>query len=248
MFKKIRIIIAMFILAIVGGVGVPYGLHYYNSGKDYLNSIEFKMKKAPAADATKDLADQDPTLSQVMSINKNKASFTKDDLNLDDGSWQTFSNLDSLNRVGVANAMLGKDLMPTKKREPLDWNPTGFHNKKIGDKSDSGWLYDRSHLIGYQLTGENNNPKNLMTGTRKLNTPYMERFENDIAKYIKSTGHHVRYRVTPIFKANELVARGVQMEGQSVEDKTINFNAYILNIQDGVTIDYTTGFSSVNSF
>ena len=114
---------------------------------------------------------------------------------------------------------------PSAKREPLTWNPTGWHNKKTAH----GWLYNRSHLIGYQLTGENNNPKNLMTGTQTLNSPLMLAHEMDIAYYLKqSNDHYVRYEVKPIFRGNELVARGVQMRAQSIGDNTIHFNVYIL--------------------
>ncbi|EYT94369.1 DNA-entry nuclease [Enterococcus mundtii CRL35] len=143
-----------------------------------------------------------------------------------------------MNRVGQANAMLGKKMFPKEKRESLYIDPTGWKQKKL---SDGQWLYNRSHLIGFQLTGQNNNIKNLMTGTRSLNTPHMLAHENDIAAYIKETNHHVRYRVTPHFEGEELVARGVQLEAQSIEDNQISFNVFIYNVQDGYTINYHTG-------
>ncbi|ASN13624.1 MULTISPECIES: DNA/RNA non-specific endonuclease [Latilactobacillus] len=246
MIKKIKTTVGIIIIVAILLFGVPFGIKGGKFVTNYLNSSNFKLYFKPAVDSSKPLTDQ--TLpSQILKIKNNHAEFTESDLSLTQGSWQHFSDLDGLNRVGQANAMLGSDLMPHKKREPLTWQPTGFHNKNIGEKSDSGWLYDRCHLIGYQLTGENNNPKNLMTGTRSLNTPMMTKFENEVAQYIKTTKHHVRYRVTPVFKANELVARGVQMQGQSVEDKTINFNIYIQNVQDNVTIDYQTGYSTINN-
>ena len=131
-------------------------------------------------------------------------------------------------------------MMPTAKREGLTWNPTGWRNKRVK----SGWLYNRSHLIGYQLTGENNNPKNLITGTRQLNAPEMLAHESDIAAYLKKhPSSDVRYRVTPIFRGNELLARGVQMEGQSIGDNSIQFNTYIFNVADGVTLNYADGSS-----
>lgn len=155
----------------------------------------------------------------------------------------TYSDLDGQNRVTDANALLNKSLMPTAKREPLTWNPTGWHNKKTAH----GWLYNRSHLIGYQLTGENNNPKNLMTGTQTLNTPLMLAHEMDIAYYLKqSTSHYVRYEVKPIFRGNELVARGVQMRAQSIGDNQVYFNVYIFNIEPGYTINYADGTSTKN--
>lgn len=107
--------------------------------------------------------------------------------------------------------------------------------------SNGQWLYNRCHLIGFQLTGENNNPKNLMTGTRSFNTPHMLNYENQIMDYIRLTANHVRYRVTPHFIDDELVARGVQLEAQSVEDSDFMFNVYIYNVQEGYSIDYKTG-------
>lgn len=140
------------------------------------------------------------------------------------------------------NALLNQSLMPTSKREALHVNPTGWHNKRIS----SGWLYNRCHLIGYQLTGQNNNLKNLMTGTRQLNDPDMLRYENEVADYIKqSPKNYVRYRVTPIFRGSELLARGVEMEGQSVFSNSVHFNVYIFNVQDGVKLNYTDGTSRI---
>lgn len=185
--------------------------------------------------------------NQVVIVNNNEATFTEEELSLENGSWQEFSNLDRYNRVGVANAMLSKSMMPTEDRESLYVDPTGWKNKKVTIDGESFWLYNRCHLIGFQLTGENNNLKNLMTGTRSLNTPHMLKYENEIANYIKETNNHVRYRVEPIFRDNELVARGIHMQAKSIEDDTINFNVYIFNVQDGVTIDYTDGSSKVTS-
>lgn len=179
--------------------------------------------------------------NQVIAINDNKPDFKAKDLTLEKGSWQTFSNLDDLNRVGVANAMLGRELMPKTDREALYVDPTGWRNKKLA----SGWLYNRCHLIGFQLTGENNNLKNLMTGTRSFNTPGMLTYENKVASYLRTTKNHVRYQVKPVFKGHELVARGVQMQAQSVEDNQIAFNVFIFNVEEGAEIDYLTGRSSL---
>ena len=132
--------------------------------------------------------------------------------------------------------------MPTKAREPLNWNPTAWHNKKIA----GGWLYNRSHLIGYQLTGQNNNPKNLITGTRQLNDPGMLKYENQVASYLKSSSrHYIRYRVKPIFRGRELLARGVEMEAQSTGSNAVRFHVYIFNVQDGVKLNYSNGTSVV---
>ncbi|EGQ1129673.1 DNA/RNA non-specific endonuclease [Listeria monocytogenes] len=178
-------------------------------------------------------------INQVVQVNSNVPTFEKEDLALSKGTWQSFSDLDKLNRVGEANAMLHKSLMPTQEREALYINPTAWKNKKTS----SGWLYNRCHLIGFQLTGENNNPKNLMTGTRSFNTPGMLDYENEVASYLRKTNNHVRYRVTPIFKKDELLARGVQIEAQSIEDSSIQFNVYILNVESGIELDYQDGTS-----
>ena len=163
-------------------------------------------------------------------------------LSTSNGAWQRYGNLDDLNRVTSANALLNESLMPNSPREALHVDPTGWHNKRIS----GGWLYNRCHLIGYQLTGQNNNLKNLMTGTRQLNDPDMLRYEDQVADYIKeSRNNYVRYRVTPIFRGNELLARGVEMEGQSTNSNTIHFNVYIFNVQDGVKLNYSNGTSII---
>ncbi|ENL2790246.1 DNA/RNA non-specific endonuclease [Listeria monocytogenes] len=177
--------------------------------------------------------------NQVIEVNNNVPSFKKDDLSLTSGNFQHFSDLDSLNRVGKADAVLHKSMMPTEERERLYINPTGWKNKKTAN----GWLYNRCHLIGYQLTGENNNPKNLMTGTRSLNTPGMLEYENEVASYLRKTNNHVRYRITPIFREGELLSRGVQMEAQSIEDTSIKFNVYVFNVELGMVLDYKDGTS-----
>ncbi|EPP0904136.1 DNA/RNA non-specific endonuclease [Listeria monocytogenes] len=179
--------------------------------------------------------------NQVISVNNQIPVFTKEELSLKDGAWQKFSDLDSLNRVGEANAMLHNSMMPKDDREPLYVNPTGWKNKK----TKTGWLYNRAHLIGFQLTGENNNPKNLMTATRSLNTPCMLEYENRVADYLHETNNHVRYRVTPIFKDNELVARGVEMQAQSIEDDELQFHVYIFNVEEDMEINYQDGTSKV---
>ncbi|WP_125588198.1 DNA/RNA non-specific endonuclease [Companilactobacillus jidongensis] len=189
-----------------------------------------------------DLANLEYTGTQEIVVNDNNPNFSQDDLSTNNGAWQAYGDLDNLNRVTAANAMLNASLMPSAKREGLTWTPTGWHNKRIN----SGWLYNRSHLIGYQLTGQNNNPKNLMTGTRSLNSPEMLAHEMDIAYYLKqSSSHYIRYRVTPVFRNDELLARGVQMEAQSIGDDAVHFNVYIFNVQSGVTLNYADGTSQI---
>ncbi|MBW7797506.1 DNA/RNA non-specific endonuclease [Streptococcus thermophilus] len=186
---------------------------------------------------------------QVIKVNPT-AQFTSSELSLEAGSWKKFSNLDFLNRVGVAEAMLSQDLMPTTEREDISSvKPTGWKNKKIEFNGQSDYLYNRSHLIGFQLSGENANSKNLFTGTRALNANTEDEqssmlfYENQIASYIRKTNHHVRYRVTPIFRNVELVCRGVRLEAQSVEDDAISFDVYVFNIQPGYELNYLTGTS-----
>lgn len=179
----------------------------------------------------------------ILTVNNNNPDFSSQDLDTSHGAWQKYGDLDSQNRVTSANALLNSSLMPKSKREPLHVNPTGWHNKKINNH----WLYNRSHLIGYQLTGQNNNWKNLMTGTRHLNDPDMLMYENEVATYLKaSPSNYVRYRVTPIFRNNELLARGVEMEGQSIHSNDVHFHVYIFNVQEGVNLNYSDGTSKAS--
>ena len=162
-------------------------------------------------------------------------------------SFEKYSELDELGRAGVAISNIGKDLMPTEKRGSIGMiKPTGWHTVKY-DIVDGKYLYNRCHLIGYQLTGENANPKNLITCTREMNTKGMLDFENSVAFYIKKTNNHVLYRVTPIYKDDNLLASGVKIEAKSVEDngEGIKFNVFVYNIQTGINIDYKTGGSSL---
>ncbi|MDT2401764.1 DNA/RNA non-specific endonuclease [Enterococcus avium] len=177
----------------------------------------------------------------VVTVNKNVPSFTDKDLTIESSGWQKFEDFDSLNRVGVAEAMLHKSMMPTESRGDIQQvYPTGWQQKKIQGK----WLYNRSHLIAYQLTGENDNWKNLFTGTEQMNQWPMVKYENKVANYLRATNNHIRYRVNPRFHKNELVCRGVQVEAQSIEDNQLSFNVFIFNIEDEVTIDYATGQAS----
>lgn len=178
-------------------------------------------------------------------VNDNFPFFTREDFT--DVSSETYGELDSLGRCTACFAVVGPDLMPTDERGSIgSVKPTGWQNVKY-DIVDGGYLYNRCHLIGYQLTAENANKQNLITGTRYLNIDGMLEFENMTADYIKETGNHVLYRVTPIFRNKELVARGVLMEGYSVEDngEGICFCIYAYNVQPGIKIDYKTGESSL---
>lgn len=182
-------------------------------------------------------------------INENIPEFT-DEEKQNTTSFKKYSDLDFLGRCGVAFANVGQDIMPTEKREAIGMiKPSGWHTVKYPEIIKDRYLYNRCHLVGFQLVGTNADKRNLITGTRYLNVDGMLPFENQVADFVKETNYHVLYRVTPIFKDNELVARGVQMEGYSVEDKGkgICFNVYVYNVQPGITIDYVTGNSEPNT-
>lgn len=185
--------------------------------------------------------------SPYVVINNNIPDFTEEDYTI--SSFESYGELDNLGRCTVSYACIGQDLMPTEERGEIgSVKPTGWHTVKY-DCVDGKYLYNRCHLIGYQLTAENANVKNLITGTRYLNVEGMLPFENLVNDYIDSTGNHVLYRVTPRFKGSELIARGVQIEGYSVEDKGegVCFNVYCYNNQPEITIDYATGESHLTS-
>lgn len=176
-------------------------------------------------------------------INNNIPFFSESDLTTK--SFEKYSDLDSLGRVDVAFANIGKDIMPTEERKNIyHIKPTGWHSVKY-DIVDGESLYNRCHLIGFQLSAENDNEKNLMTGTRYLNTQGMLPFENMVADYVEETNNHVLYRVTPIFEEDNLVTNEVLMEAKSVEDngRGILFNVFVYNVQPGIDIDYKTGES-----
>lgn len=176
-------------------------------------------------------------------INENVPFFTESDFT--EEAFETYSDLDELRRCGAAFANVGKETMPTEERGQIGMiKPSGWQTVKY-DCVDGKYLYNRCHLIGYQLSAENANEKNLITGTRYLNVSGMLPFENMVADYIKNTGNHVLYRITPIYQGKNLVASGVLMEAQSVEDDTIRFCVYCYNVQPGIQIDYATGKSSL---
>ena len=181
--------------------------------------------------------------SSYVIINNNVPFFEQKDLTTK--SYEKYSDHDKLGRCGVAIANVGIDLMPTEPRGSIGMvKPSGWHTVKY-DNVDGKYLYNRCHLIGYQLTGENANEKNLITCTRYMNTVGMLKFENMVAEYVKRTGNHVLYRVTPIYKGNNLLASGVEMEALSIEDngEGIKFNVYVYNVQDGIVINYANGNS-----
>ena len=185
--------------------------------------------------------------SPYVEINNNIPYFTEE--NFTEEAFEKYSELDSLGRSGVAIANICKEIMPPKdaqRGEIGGVKPTGWIQKRYDNLIKDKYLYNRCHLIGWQLAGENANKNNLITGTRYLNTEGMLPFENEVAEYLdKNVNNHVLYRVTPIFEGNNLLASGVQMEAWSVEDKGkgVCFNIYCYNVQPGIVIDYATGES-----
>lgn len=178
-----------------------------------------------------------------VAVNGNVPFFMPEEIT--DESYEYYSELDGLGRCGVTMACIGVDIMPTEDRGEIgSVKPTGWQSVKY-DIVDGKYLYNRCHLIGFQLAGENANKKNLITGTRYLNIEGMLPFENLVADYVQETENHVMYRVTPIFEEDDLVAQGVVMEGWSVEDEGdgVCFCVFAYNAQPGITIDYATGES-----
>ena len=178
-------------------------------------------------------------------LNDNEPNFEEKDLTTK--TFEKYSKLDYLDRCGVAFANISVDTMPTEERGSIGMiKPSGWHTVKY-DIVNGKYLYNRCHLIGYQLTGENANEKNLISCTRYMNTTGMLQFENKVAEYIKETNNHVLYRTTPIFDGDNLLASGVQIEALSVEDngEGIKFNVFVYNVQEGIEIDYTTGDSNL---
>ncbi len=238
-------IVSMLILlcvCIVGYFNANREENYSNISEDNTTSpsvtmqnTSFDIRKIPAF-----------TNQPYVVINDNQPNFKEEEMTTT--SFENYSKLDSLGRCGVAYSCVGIETMPTEKRGDISQiKPTGWHTTKY-DIVDGKYLYNRCHLIGYQLTAENANKKNLITGTRYMNVEGMLPFENQVAEYIEDTNYHVLYRVTPIFERDNLIASGVQMEAKSVEDngKGVCFNIYVYNVQPGVTIDYTTGESKLN--
>lgn len=185
---------------------------------------------------------KDYTGTPYVVVNNNEPYFTNEEKRNTE-AVEVYSDLDDLGRCGVAYANICKELMPTEKRESLSSvTPSGWHNKKY-DFVDGSWVYNRAHIIGFQLAGEQANEENLITGTRYFNVTGMLPFENMVADYVRETNNHVLYRVTPVFDGDNLLCEGVLMEAWSVEDEGdgVCFNVFCYNVQPGVEFDYTTG-------
>ena len=186
--------------------------------------------------------------SPCYEINNNQPFFQSDELTTN--TFKEFSELDSLGRCGVAFACVGTDSLPTKERGEIGMiKPSGWHTVRYDDIIEDKYLYNRCHLIAFELSGENSNPQNLITGTRFMNIKGMLPFENRVRSFIENTNQHVMYRVTPVFESDNLVATGVLMEGYSVEDNGIGvcFNVFCYNVQPQIKINYADGTSEVVS-
>ena len=200
------------------------------------NNLPFKLSDIPRYSG-----------SPFCEVNNNKPYLQSDELTTD--SFKRFSELDSLGRCGVAFACIGTDSLPTEERGAIGMiKPSGWHTVRYDDLIEDKYLYNRCHLIAFELSGENANPQNLITGTRYMNVEGMLPFENRVHDYVENSNNHVIYRVTPVFEGNNLVANGVLMEGYSVEDSGtgICFNVFCYNVQPSIEIDYADGTSWIS--
>lgn len=238
--KRFLAIIALILVAVLS-------LSSCDALPDFLGSIFTPENNAPAYVNNLDDIPEFSGDSYVI-VNNNVPFFEEGEIVNE--AYEFYSELDTLGRCGYAMACLSQELMPKEGEERGDINsvtPSGWNQAKY-DIVESGWLYNRSHLIGWQLTAENANRKNLITGTRFMNSPGMLYYENEVADYIKETNYHVMYRVTPIYKGTNLVASGVLMEAWSVEDNGdgVCFNVYVYNNQPGIRINYADGSSKLD--
>lgn len=247
--KKVTLerVIASFITLVCIGIASYLGLqNKENNQNQVIGNNELHTQGVVIQDTVLNISDiPEYAGNPYVIINNNKPEFTESEMKAE--AFERYSKLDSLGRCGTAYSCVGRETMPTGKRGDISKiKPTGWKAVKY-DIVDGKYLYNRCHLIGYQLTAENANERNLITGTRYMNVEGMLPFENKVAEYINDTNHHVLYRVTPIFKGDNLIASGVQMEAKSVEDngEGVCFHVYVYNVQPGIGIDYATGESSL---
>lgn len=235
------IVFSLTLLCTGCGEGVKSNESAANVATQETSKETAKETKAPAS--SEFLAQIPPYSGKpYVTINNNKPYFK--DTEYTTKTFENYSPLDNLGRPGVAYACIGQEIMPTEKRGKIGHiKPPGWHTARYDDVIKDKYLYNRCHLIAYMLAGENDNEKNLITGTRYFNSEAMLPFEEKTQQYIKKTKHHVLYRVTPIYDGNNLVASGVLMEAASVEDKNLIFCVYCYNVQPHIGIDYKTGES-----
>ena len=216
---------------------------FYEEINNFIKSYAYNEIPTNSNISITDIPDYNGSI--YIEINNNIPEFNESEMSTE--SFEKYSSLDSLGRSGTAYANIGIDLMPTEERGSIGMiKPSGWHTVKY-DIVNGKYLYNRCHLIGYQLSGENANPENLITCTRQMNVKGMLPFENMVSAYVIETSNHVLYRVTPIFEGDNLLVKGVQMEALSIEDngEGIKFNVFVYNIQDGIEIDYLTGDSKL---
>jgi len=234
----------LILLSVIGIVFAGSRLEDFSPLKNITNVTTYAETESKSSVDIKSLPEYSGTPYVV--INNGKPSFSEKDKE----RVEEYSELDKYGRCGTAFANVSKELMPTKPRESIrEVRPSGWHTVKYEKIIEDRYLYNRCHLIAYKLAGENANEKNLITGTRYFNVEGMLPFEDEVADYVNATGNHVLYRVRPIFKGSDLVARGVQMEAESVEDngKGVSFNVYCYNVQPGIRINYKDGSSRPES-
>ena len=244
--KKFRLISLLLVLLILSACGGSYETETTVSVESTQNIITTETTTLPITteENTEIISENsipDYSDKAYVILNNNKPEFTESEITTK--AFEKYSELDNLSRCGVAFACLGIETMPTEERGEIGMiKPSGWQLKKY-DCVDGKYLYNRCHLIGFQLSGENANDRNLITGTRYLNIEGMLPFENQVADYIEETCNHVMYRVTPIFEGDNLLCKGVKMEAYSVEDngKGISFNVFCYNVQPSIKIDYETG-------
>lgn len=245
--KKQSVYAAIIIVLLVLCVSTAAVMLYLRDSNEIVSEIENIKNEATISQSLVQL--EPDSISEFSGndyvvLNDNVPLFTETDIDLINGEY--YSPLDSLGRCGVVYAQIDQTMMPTAEREAIGMiKPSGWQTIKYPDVISDLYLYNRCHLIAYALTGQNANEQNLITGTRYMNISGMLPFENLVIDYLEETNNHVLYRVTPFFKGNELIARGVEMEALSVEDggEGLCFHVFVYNYQPGIEIDYMTGDS-----
>lgn len=214
------------------------------AGCSYVSDFAASAKTSSSEISLEDIPDYSGCV--FTTVNDNVPFFSESDLTTE--PFEEYSKQDYLGRCGTAYANICEETMPTEERGDIGMiKPSGWHTAKYTDVVEGNYLYNRCHLIGFQLAGENANDLNLITGTRWFNVQGMLPFENAVADYVDDTGNHVLYRVTPVYEGSDLVASGVEIEALSVEDDSICFNVYVYNVQPGISIDYSTGESILDN-
>ena len=238
--KKKQTVVVLVLLLPLSGAGYTVTSHY----EELIGyAEEWTEKDTKKTNTSYSLEEIPPYQGEAyVVLDENIPRFTEEE---EQFTGEEYHELDDLGRCGPAMALVGIETMPTEERGSIGMiKPSGWHTVKYEIVSGK-YLYNRCHLIGYQLTGENANEKNLITCTRSMNTTGMLDWENQVADYVKETENHVLYRVTPIFEGDNLLATGVEIEAKSIEDdgKGVRFHVFVCNVQEGIELDYQTGDS-----